>query len=107
MLSKCANPDCLEVFRHLHQGKIFFLSPTPEVERATGGEHPALYERFWLCDKCSKQMKVVWGGTQVKLERLPPQTMQNGTAAHGPTSGHEISKGRMRGRAASAGRDDE
>src|ERR1700752_692239 len=30
MLSKCANPECSEILRYLHQGKIFCLSPTPE-----------------------------------------------------------------------------
>jgi hypothetical protein len=36
MLSKCANPGCSETFRYLCQGKIFCLSPTPEVETSSG-----------------------------------------------------------------------
>jgi hypothetical protein len=71
MLSKCANPDCSEVLRYLHEGKIFCLSPTPEVEAVTGDLLPVLHERFWLCDECSKEMTVVWGGTEVKLVPLP------------------------------------
>lgn len=35
MLSKCANPKCSEIFRYLHQGKIFSLAPTPEVQTVT------------------------------------------------------------------------
>src|SRR5437773_11005028 len=73
VLSKCANPDCSEIFRYLHQGKIFSLAPTPEVEAVSGEMLPALQERFWLCDECSKKMTVVWGGTQVKLVPLPVQ----------------------------------
>jgi hypothetical protein len=61
MLSKCANPDCSEIFRYLHQGKIFCLAPTPEVEAVTGEFLPQFEERFWLCDECSETMTVIWG----------------------------------------------
>lgn len=70
MLSKCANPKCSEALRYLHQGKIFSLAPTPEVQTVTG-ILPALEERFWLCEKCSKKMTLSWGGAQVKLVALP------------------------------------
>ena len=70
MLSKCANPACSEKFLHFHEGKIFHLSPTPEVEAATGGMAPVLYERFWLCDRCCKQMTLAWGGTEARLVPL-------------------------------------
>ena len=100
MVSKCANPKCSEVFRYLHQGKIFLLSPTPEVEMVTGHAYPSLYERFWLCDKCSREMTVVWGGTQAKLVPLPIGAGQT------PLPHNGMSRGRMRGRAASVGRDE-
>ena len=70
MLSKCANPECGESFRYLHEGKIFRLSPTTEVHIAAGTFKPALHERFWLCARCSKKMTLVWGGTQVILAPL-------------------------------------
>ena len=73
MISKCANPACSEKFLHLHEGKIFHLSPTPEVEAATGGFAPSLYERFWLCERCSKQMTLVWAGTEARLVELPKE----------------------------------
>ncbi len=69
MLSKCANPECSEIFKYLHQGKIFRLAPVPEVEPVLETT-PSLHERFWLCDNCSKRMTVVCDGTQVKL--APP-----------------------------------
>jgi hypothetical protein len=78
MLSKCANPDCSEIFRYLHQGKIFCLAPTPEVEAVSGEMLPALQERFWLCDECSKKMTAVWGGTQVKA-RAPARPKRGGS----------------------------
>jgi len=46
MLSKCANPECSEILRYLHQGKLFCLAPTPEVQSVTGKPHPAFEERF-------------------------------------------------------------
>ena len=112
MLGKCANPGCSEVFRYLHEGKIFHLCPTPEVQAATEVFRPLLFERFWLCDKCSKQMTLVWGGTQAKLVSLPPQTEETEEtgllpllAAFQHASGDEMSGGRRRARAAYAGRD--
>ena len=73
MLSKCANPACSRQFMHLREGKIFQLSPTPEVEAATRGLAFSLYERFWLCDECCTQLTLVWGGTEAKLVPLPQQ----------------------------------
>jgi hypothetical protein len=73
MVSKCANPVCSERFLYLHQGKIFQLTPTPEVEAVGGGFSPSLYERFWLCDKCCKEMTLVWGGNEPKLVPLRAQ----------------------------------
>jgi hypothetical protein len=70
MLSKCANPECSEILRYLHQGKIFCLAPTPEVESLAGGMYSVLQERFWLCDRCSKEMTLIWGGTRVELVPL-------------------------------------
>jgi hypothetical protein len=73
MVTKCANPACSQRFLYLHQGKIFQLTPTPEVEAVGGGFSPFLYERFWLCDKCCKEMTLVWGGSQPKLVPLHVQ----------------------------------
>jgi hypothetical protein len=73
MVSKCANPACSEKFLRLHQGKLFCLSPTPEVEEATGAFTPSLYERFWLCDRCSKLMTLVWAGAEIRLIPLPEE----------------------------------
>jgi hypothetical protein len=73
MVSKCANPACSEKFLYLHQGKIFQLTPTREVEAVGGGFTPSLSERFWLCDKCCKEMTLVWGGTEARLVPLPAE----------------------------------
>ena len=107
MLSKCANPECSEVFRYLHQGKIFLLSPTPNVQ-AAAVLNPSLYERFWLCTKCSKQMTLVWGGAQVKLVRLPVKTEPGKRLPPATGSTNEMRlTGHSHRRAAAAGRGDE
>lgn len=67
MVSKCANPACSKKFLYLQEGKIFHLSPTQEVKEATGCFVPRLDERFWLCDRCSKVMTLVWEGHGVKV----------------------------------------
>jgi hypothetical protein len=71
MLSKCANPDCSEILRYLHQGRIFRLAPGGPVQiEAAAALGPLLDERFWLCNSCSKHMTVVWGGAQARVVRL-------------------------------------
>ena len=75
MLSKCANPECSEQFRFLHEGKVFQLTPTPEVQEMSEDVFPALYERFWLCDRCSKKMTLIWAGTHAKLVPLPAEAV--------------------------------
>ena len=46
MLSKCANPECSEQFRYLHQGKMFCLTPTRKVTAASYSSLKFVYERF-------------------------------------------------------------
>lgn len=70
MLSKCANPECSEQFRYLHQGKLFHLNPTPELQALGDDFCDALYERFWLCEQCCKRMRVVWDGTEARIASL-------------------------------------
>lgn len=103
MLSKCANPECSEIFRYLHAGKIFYLAPTPDIQIAMGMQHPALHERFWLCDRCSKEMTVVWGGTQARVVRVPAKVVPFPPALAKKT---KVGGRRSRARAASAGRED-
>lgn len=103
MLSKCANPECSEILRYLYQGKIFSLSPTPEVQSVTGKPIPAFEERFWLCGRCAKEMTLVWGGTRVRLVRLPSKPE---TFASRASKNNTMRKKSRRAPAASAGRED-
>jgi len=71
MLSKCANPDCNERFHSITQGKLFHLTPGRELEILSEEDFPFLYERYWLCDRCSKIMTVVWDGMHGRVLTLP------------------------------------
>ena len=71
MLSKCANPECSAMFRYLRQGKLFRLTPTPAVQTAAAALGYQLTERFWLCDLCSQEMTMIWGGTRATIVPLP------------------------------------
>jgi len=73
VVSKCANPECSEPFRFLHQGKLFHLAPAPGRPTLDDGFVHSPCERFWLCDRCSKIMTMVWEGTEAKLVPLPPK----------------------------------
>ena len=67
MLSKCANPDCLNPFLYLHQGKLFRLDT---ADKDTSGQDTANrnnasqssqkmaqnLEFFWLCSDCSVKL---------------------------------------------------
>ncbi len=100
MLSKCANPECSSVLRYLHEGKLFYLAPTPDVQIAMGMKCPLLRERFWLCDRCSKEMTVVWSGTEAEVAPLPtkpPDLLPSRARKSG------LEKIQTRSRAASAG----
>jgi len=74
MLSKCANPACNETFRYLHQGKIFRLAPTPAMHAIALELGSKMHERFWLCDACSAEFTIVWGGTGARVVRLQSRT---------------------------------
>ena len=110
MLSKCANPECSEIFKYLHQGKIFRLAPNPEIELIVEAI-PSLHERFWLCDKCCKKLKIVWDGTEMQLVPLASETKAVGARPLIPvpdTPDSESAPRRIhpRARTASAGRND-
>lgn len=103
MLSKCANPKCTETFRYLHAGKIFYLAPTPAIQIAMGMQNPELFERFWLCAQCSKEMTLVWGGTEVKVAPLPAKAVAVPPAI---ATQHKVGGRRRKARSASAGWED-
>lgn len=74
MLSKCANVHCSEKFLSLRKGKLFYLAPTAEVCRAYPHIELSLQERFWLCERCSQTMTLIWVGARVQVVPFPTKT---------------------------------
>ncbi len=68
MLSKCANPSCLNTFRYLHEGTIFHVARGTSAVSFLGGSK---HERFWLCTECASQMTVVSQAAGVQVVPLP------------------------------------
>jgi len=54
VVAKCANPICVVPFRYLREGKIFNI----EIKKNDGCGQLKI-EHFWLCESCSKSLKVV------------------------------------------------
>jgi len=94
MLHKCVNPECVNSFRRLTQGKLFLV----ETDHASGSPEPVDWkhqsqrriEYFWLCDQCAPRLTLAYergrgvvtvplAGTQLKkppvreFRQLPPQ----------------------------------
>ena len=72
-------------FLYLQQGKLFHLTPPPEVAAIEEGYLPLLYERFRLCDRCCKKMIVVWGRNRGNAHPLPGGVVARTSAS--PTNG--------------------
>ena len=87
MISKCANPACLNRFLYFHTGKLFRFERRPLDKQAadkeqkgdnlTAGSAATLrkgsrgVEFFWLCDDCAAVMTLVYqAGIGVMTQRL-------------------------------------
>jgi hypothetical protein len=61
MVSKCANPACPEIFRYLHQGKLFRFEWNLAQDSSSGIRDSLRHlEFFWLCESCATTMTVVY-----------------------------------------------
>ena len=57
MLSRCLNPACKASFRYLYDGRVFSVERL--VTSTDGLNTERMIEHYWLCQPCSKSMKVV------------------------------------------------
>ncbi len=69
MLSQCANPECKNSFRYLHQGRVFVLDcGTANESETRDGSWLVLgrrFEAFWLCDDCSRRWTLQFNSGRV------------------------------------------
>src|ERR1051326_6174217 len=68
MVSKCANPACLALFRYLHEGRIFTVRNARPSHRSDGADPNV--ERYWLCSTCSDKLTLVLQNGKVTLRAL-------------------------------------
>jgi|SRR5262245_27362264 len=88
MLSKCANPACSNVFRYLHEGKLFLIDSDPDLRQkrlSRNGAGLGRLEYAWLCSYCCRYMTI-----RVDEER---GTMVLRKAGPGSRSGQETGAG--------------
>ena len=64
MLSKCASPGCSNIFRYLHEGKLYLIDFKAALIRR---KHPAAnalhegksaLEYVWLCAACARGLTI-------------------------------------------------
>ena len=109
MVSKCANPECSERFLYLHQGKLFSLTPTPELESVGGGFALFCMNDSGFVTGAVKKMTLVWGGTGARLVSLPtrpitqPSTNSAKTEIKLERNSHAAKAGSHRAETVSAG----
>ena len=82
MLHKCANPPCVNLFRSMHQGKLFVVENEP-AENQSSTQSNALrkvrssrrVEHFWLCDECFPRVTLTFskGLGLIMVPLLSPQ----------------------------------
>lgn len=60
MLSKCANPTCRTLFRYLHEGKLYVISPKEALamRRPTSSAKSGQIECAWLCSSCCLHLTI-------------------------------------------------
>jgi len=74
MVSRCANPECANEFRYMHEGRIFLVPASDQCKRV---------ELMWLCGSCSQKMTIHICGGIAKVVPVPctlPDSICN--AAH-------------------------
>lgn len=79
MLHKCANPPCPNLFRKMHQGRLFQL-PASSLWRGIRSRRSGLrVEYFWLCDQCSTNLTLTYdpaaGIIAVPARTLPEENL--------------------------------
>lgn len=60
MVAKCVNPGCTNLFRYLHNGRLFLIdhnrsAPALDDDFRESGRKG---EYFWLCNECARTMTI-------------------------------------------------
>ena len=87
MLHKCANPECVNPFRRLSEGKLFLVRSG--AADAKGPRRPNRdmrmtqhIEHFWLCDRCAGVLTLSFEQERGMVLVPLPQFAQRKAPAH-------------------------
>jgi hypothetical protein len=60
MLSKCANPSCLNEFHYFGEGKVFEIrwEGSSSATHGAHGKKRAHIEHYWLCSHCASTLTI-------------------------------------------------
>lgn len=61
MVSKCANPECDNEFRYLHEGRLFAVDipfTTAQSDEPKSTLRPRSVQYFWVCRKCFPHIRI-------------------------------------------------
>jgi hypothetical protein len=60
VLFKCANPNCSNTFRYLHEGKLYLVNSCPAKAKRNGSSrHESRPPEYaWLCSSCCRHMSI-------------------------------------------------
>jgi hypothetical protein len=78
MLSRCLNPGCKALFRHLYDGRIFTVERF--VTSPDGLNTERIIAHYWLCGPCSMAVKVVVENGVATAVPMNPEFMEESTA---------------------------
>jgi hypothetical protein len=88
VLTKCANPICPSLFRHLSQGKLFQVEtesstalvtrrPLVPTRKSPSARH---VQHYWLCDQCSPTLTLIFEKERGMIT-VPLPTVRKNVAA--------------------------
>jgi hypothetical protein len=78
MLSRCLNPGCNALFRHLYDGRIFTVERS--MTSPDGLNTERMIAHYWLCGPCSMAMKVVVENGVATAVPINPESMEGSAA---------------------------
>lgn len=61
MLAKCANPNCSNTFRYLHEGRLYLVDSSWAITNRNGsveGTTRRTPEYAWFCSSCCRHMAI-------------------------------------------------
>ena len=82
MLAKCANPNCMNRFRHLREGKLFSFQGLPMSNQLSRNFEAR--EHWWLCAQCAVTFTIHFD-RETGIHVVPKTKFESGECVHVPS----------------------